>query len=254
MTPEMTQMIPERVLAPLPQRSSPASEYSSHGGWNFEIGGAEPRIKNTAQSLFQLLVDPQSWVVEAYKIQEDAWNRKGHFNFRYVFYSPSRERAKFSARKLDLNLKEVTKPEVFDQYYKGGATDVKGVSHRWVNLRPPFAVVADPENPTSQYLVDGVTLRDFNLYLKHKVEKHGGEVFDQPVFDPRRFVAEVSLEDPIVVFKSQILDGLRLKSLGDIDRFIEQNRNKVPPELMAKVEAMFAAIKDQQEELMTDLS
>lgn len=193
-----------RILAPLPQRSSPASEYNSRGGWNFEIGDAGPRIKNAAQSLSQLLVDPQSWTVEAYRVQRDYSNRKGHFNFEYVFYSPSRERPKFSAKKLNLNLKEIIKPEIFEQYSNGGATDVSRVNHRWVNLRPPFPAVADPENPTPKYLVDGVTLRDFNLYLKHKVEKWGGQTFGQPVFDPRRFVAEVKLEDSIVVFKSQI--------------------------------------------------
>lgn len=42
--------------------------------------------------------------------------------------------------------------------------------------------------------------------------------------------------------------------MGDIDRFIEQNRDRVPPELMAKVEAMLVAIKDQEEGLIADLS
>ena len=252
MTPESMLRMPERILLPLPQRFNPASEYDLHGGWNFEIGGADQRTRNAAQSLSQLLVNPQSWAVEAYKIQQDYWNRKGHFSFEYVFYSSSRERPKFSTKKLNLNLKEIVKPDIIEQYYNGGATSLDGVTHKWIKLRSPFSVVVDPETPTLQYSVEGVVLRDFNLYLKYKPGKNGGGDFDKPVYDPRRFVAELSLEDPIIVFKSQILAGLRRS--GDIDKFIEQYRGKIPPELMTKVETMLAAIRDQEKTIIADLS
>lgn len=241
----------ERRIVSLPERPNLKSQYDLDGSWNFEIDNADPYIRNIAQSLIQLLTSPETWTLEAYKAQDPS-DTKGHFSLEYIFYSPSRERPRFSTKELNLNLKEVIKPEIFDQHYNGGATDVGGVIHRWVNLRPSAASTTTLQETTSPYLVEGITLKDFNLYLKYKREKWGGQIFDQPVFDPRRFVVEIKLEDPIVVFKSQILGGL--KNSDDINKFIEQNRNEIPSELMAKVEARLAVIEDQQKGLMADLS
>lgn len=193
-------MSPERKVVSLPERPSPKSEYD-FGGWKFEAGGVDPRIINAGQSLTRLLIDPENWTMEAYKMEKDYWNRPGHSSIIYAFYSPMREKPKFSTRQLNLNLKEIIKPEIFDQFYNGGATDSEGVSHRVVNLRPidipPFTVAADPQSPASPHLVQGITLRNFNLYLKYKRERWGGESFSSPAYDPRRLIAELKIEDPI---------------------------------------------------------
>jgi len=193
-------MSPERRTISLPERPSPKSEYD-FGSWKFETDGVDPRIITAGQSLTQLLVDPENWTMEAYKIEKDYRNREGHSSIVYAFYSPMREKPKFSTKQLDLDLKDVIKPEIFDQFYKGGATDLKGVNHRWVNLRPmdipPFTVATDPQGPASPHLVQGITLRDFKLYLKYKRERWGGETFDSPAYDPRRLVAELKIENPI---------------------------------------------------------
>lgn len=248
-------MSPERITIFLPERPSPKSEYD-FGGWRFETDGADPRIVNAGQSLTGLLIDPENWTMEAYKMQKDYWNRAGHSSIIYAFYSPMRERPKFSTRQLGLNLKDIIKPEIFEQFYNGGTTDLKGVSHTWVDLRPldipPFTVVTNPQSPASPHLAQGVTLRNFNLYLRYKRYESGGQEFGQPAFDPRRLVAELKIENPIDALKAQILDGS--KSRSEINKYLQENRNKIPPEILAKVDARFAAIEDQQKGLIADLS
>ena len=183
----------ERRIVSLPERPNLKCQYDLGGSWNFEIDNADSHIRNIAQSLTQLLANPETWTTEAYSTQDPS-DTKGRFSIQYVFYSPLRQKPKFSIRELDLNLKEVIKPEIFDQYYNGGATDVKGVNHRWVNLLPSVASTTTLQETTSPYIVEGITFKDFNLYLKYKREKSGVQVFDQPAFDPRRFVVEVKLE------------------------------------------------------------
>lgn len=250
-------MPPERRTVSLPERSSPKSEYDS-GGWKFEMDGVDPRIINAGQSLTQLLIDPENWTMEAYKMQKDYWNRAGHSSIVYAFYSPVRERPKFSTKQLDLNLKDIIKPEIFDQFYKGGTTDPKGVIYRWrqVNLPPmdipPFTVAADPQSSASPYLAQGVTLKNFVLYLKYKHYESGRQEFRQPASDPRRLVAELKIENPIATLRAQILD--KSKTPTEINKYFQENRNKIPPEILAKVDARLVAIEDQQKGLIVDLS
>lgn len=247
----------ERRTISLPERPSPKSEYDS-GAWKLETDGVDPRIINAGQSLTQLLIDPENWTMEAYKMQKDYWNRAGHSSIIYAFYSPVRERPKFSTKQLDVNLKDIIKPEIFDQFYKGRTTDPKDVIHRWrqVNLPPmdipPFTVAADPQSPASPHVVEGVTLRDFKLYLKYKRYEGGGQEFGGPAFDPRRVVAELRIENPITALRAQILD--RSKTPTEINKYFQENRNKIPPEILARIDARFATIEDQQKGLIADLS
>ncbi len=243
-------MTPERSIVTLPQQSNLGSEYDFPGdGWNFDIGSAEPRVRNTAQSLVQLLVDPQEWTVEAYKIGGHARQRQEHFNVSYVFYSPSRERPKFSDNKLVLNLKKVIRPEILEQY--GGVGYVNARDLKRVDLRPPFPTIADPQNPASSYMVEGVTLRGFNLYLRYTLTGEGRRLFDGPAYDPRRLVAVLKVEDPAIALKL-LFDGS--KSPNDISKYLQENSDRIPSQVLMQADARLAAIQDLQQGFIADLS
>lgn len=247
----------ERRILSLPNRPNPGSEYDI-GSWNFDLEKANPEIITAAQYLTQLLIDPEDWTLEAYTMIRDPWSRVGRFRIGYAFYSQSRERAKFSRRQLDLNLKAIIKPEVFENYYNGGTTDLKGINHHWVNLKPigesPFTTPFDSQTTVTYpyYLVEGVTLRNFALYLKYNLLESGGGFFDQTVFDPRRLVAELQIEEPLSALRSLLLDPS--KSQTEIDRYIKENRHKYTSEILSRIETRFAAIEEQRKGLIVDLS
>lgn len=119
----------------------------------------------------------------------------------YFLYSPNREMERYRNKDLVVDLEAVLKPEIWQLPGKTITRDNKNncvhldLSHPYPV--PPFYPTAEQASSTLPYLVNGIVIRDFRLWLDSKIRISGSREYFKPTYDPRRLVVELELANPI---------------------------------------------------------
>ena len=223
----------------------------------FDLGTVRPEFQSAGQSLTQLFVDPPNWEVEAFRFgRAPSYEDESDRQLNYALYSLARERERYHKRDLVVDLKGLIRPDIWEeQQYLNWARDLRG-NYTRAQLQPipipPFPIKAEPENPTAPYLIGGVAIRNFDLYLKFTRHPSGLEEYEDLVHDPRRVVAEVRLENPVARLKSRFSKGI-----GDLEeelKYLEENKDKIPSPIYQSVMSRLEQFARLHEGLIADLT